>query len=348
MNVIFKESMEDDCRALKEEFFNKLLYGGILQPFVELVSKDERLEMCFRGNAKSNQTVSIYYKNHQMLKIYDTGKLEFNYNHVRYCPEEKEKEYRTKLKEFGFVINDKYNSKGEKDIEYVTRTMRGKEILTLNKIEVLVNDVLIPMFDDFFDVNMTYDYFKNAIKKSKGELAEKIDQQILFTKMKNSKNGFFFYDMEIAKKHENKVELQNDKFNNKADMMAVEFDSNGNPITLLFVEVKSKKSAFAGKSGLNEHINKMKMITEEEFKNRKKEAFKVINQYHQLGLRKVDCIENCCYDKMMQMEKGMLIVLSREAIGYWEKYEKSSPYKFEKCFNESNEFSLYRVIDEIK
>lgn len=347
MNVIFKEATEKDSRALKEVFFNKLVCGGTLQPFVEVVSNDERLEMCFRGNAAPNQAIIVYYKNHQMFKIYDTGKIAFNYNHARYCPEKKEKEYRSKLKELGFVIRDKYNDKGEKDIKEVTRIMRGNEPLTGEQILLLVNDVLIPMFDDFFDVNMTYDYFKKSNKQSKGELAEKIDQQALFTKMTNSKKGFFFYDMEIAKKHENIDALKKDEYNNKADMMAVEFDSKGNPATILFVEVKSKKSAFGGESGLNEHISKMREVTKEEFENRKKEAFKIINQYHRLGLRTVENIENCCYEKMMQMKKGILIVLSREAIEYWREYEKNSPYKFEKCLGEDNRFATYRVIDEI-
>lgn len=345
MNTIFKEATERDSRALKKTFFDKL-DRGVLRPFVDLVNEDDRLEMCFRGNENPNQAVIIYYKNHQMFKIFDTGKIAFNYNHARYCPEDREKEYRIKLSEKGFVINDKYNDKGEKNIGEVTRTMQGKTALTFGEIKTLVNDVLIPMFDSFFDVTMTYDYFKKSNKISKGELAEKEDQQELFTKMTKSNAGFFFYDMEIAKKHKDINDLKNDAFNNKADMMAIEFDSKGEPMTMLFVEVKTKKSAFKGESGLDEHIRKMKEITEGEIETRKMEAYKMVNQYHLLGLRKVGCVEDICYEKMMKVGKGMLIVLSREAVEYWKVYEKNSPYEFEACYNDVNGFAMYRVVEK--
>lgn len=344
MNEIFKGANEKDSRALKEAFFY-MLDSGVLRPFVDLVTEDNRLEMCFRGNENPNQAVIIYYKNHQLFKILDTGKIAFNYNHARYCPEDREKEYRTKLREKGFVIEDKYNDKGEKDIGEVTRTMKGKTALTLGEIKSLVNDILIPMFDTFFDVTMTYDYFKKGNKKTKGELAEKEDQQELFTKMTKSSAGFFFYDMEIAKKHESRDAIKNDEFNNKADMMAVEFDSKGEPRTIFFVEVKTKKTAFRGDSGLDEHIKKMKETTEEEIENKRKEAYKIINQYHLLGLRKVDCVENICYEKISKMKKGILIVLSREAIEYWKEYQKTSKYKFEKCCDSEGGFEVYRVVE---
>ena len=123
MSTIYKET-ETDSRALTKTFIDKL--NGELHPFVELIDNDDRLELCFRGNQSPNQAVIIYYKNHQMFKILDTGKISFNYNHVRYCLPEEEKKYRAKLLDLGFTIKDKYNDKGEMDIGEITRTKAGK------------------------------------------------------------------------------------------------------------------------------------------------------------------------------------------------------------------------------
>lgn len=364
MKGIYKETDEKDSRALKEKFFNRL--NGDLKPFIDVLKDDSRLELCFRGNQEPNQAVTIYYKNHQMFKIYDTGKISFNYNHARYCEPDVELEYRKKLIELKFNVGKKFEKIGIKpedfnkkgvvlDIKDVTRTLANNQTLEEQEIKDLINDVLIPMFDTFFNKNKKYDYFKHKEKKDKGELAEKEDQQKLYSIMKNSKAGYYFYDMEISKKHSSKTELDNDKSNNKADMMAVEFDDKGEPVNIVFVEVKTKKSAYYGKSGLDVHIEKTKQISKEYIETRKIEAYKIIHQYHKLGLRTVEDINKIDYNAMTKMGVQILVVLTREAKDYWneyerkykwsykKKYKKECSYTFEKCPSEKEEIVLYKV-----
>lgn len=47
-----------------------------------------------------------------MFKIYDTGKISFNYNHARYCKPEVELEYRNKLIALDFNVGDKFEKVG--------------------------------------------------------------------------------------------------------------------------------------------------------------------------------------------------------------------------------------------
>ena len=362
---IFKESDEEDSRALKSKFFDKLMDENELKPFVDVV-KDKKigkdLELCFRGNQEPNQAVTIYYKNHQMFKIYDTGKISFNYNHARYCKPEVELEYREKLIALGFNVGDKFEKIGigakegnpqdrEFAISEVTRTLQGKEILKKEEITKLIKEVLKPMFESFFNKDENYDYFKGKVKENKGELAEKEDQQELYTLMNKTVGGYYFYDMEISKKHSSKTELENDDANNKADMMAVEFDDKGRPINIVFVEVKTKKAAYYGKSGLDVHIEKTKQSSSEYIEARKIEAYKIIHQYHKLGLRTVEDINKIDYDTMTKMGVQLLVVLSREAKDYWseyereyiEKYDRECPYFFEKCTGKYGKYELYKV-----
>lgn len=365
MKTIFKENSEKDSRALKSKFLEKLMDEKDLKPFIDVVDDDNELELCFRGNQEPNQAVTIYYKNHQMFKIYDTGKISFNYNHARYCKPEVELGYREKLINLGFNVGDKFEKFGIEpkkenegkivlDIKDVTRTLKKKgtsakkETLGKDEIEDLVK-VLKPMFDDFFDKNMKYDYFKGKEKENKGELAEKEDQQKLYSVMKNSKASYYFYDMEISKKHINREAIKDDKANNKADMMAVEFDDEGEPVNIVFVEVKTKKSAFEGDSGLDKHIEKTKNVSKEYIEARKVEAYKIIRQYHKLGLRTVEDIDKIDYDAMTKMGVQILVVLTREAKDCWNEYEKKYknkkdyPYTFEMCSSKYEEFALYKV-----
>ena len=72
--------------------------------------------------------------------------------------------------------------------------------------EKIVDEILIPMYDTFLNKDMNYDYFKESSKDTKGELAEKEDQQELFSKTTWNQEEYFFYDMESEKKHDNRDE----------------------------------------------------------------------------------------------------------------------------------------------
>ena len=211
-------------------------------------------------------------------------------------------------------------------------------------MEKIVDEILIPMYDTFLNKDMNYDYFKESSKDTKGELAEKEDQQELFSKTTWNQEEYFFYDMESAKKHDNRDELSKDENNNRADMMAIRFNEEGTPVKLVFVEMKTKKGAYLGDSGLDEHIKKMIAVEGKEFDSKKIEAYKIINQYWGLGIKNNNNIEKCTYDFMMKLEKEILIVLTREAKNYWSTYEKNSLFRFEKCLETDEKFLMYRVI----
>lgn len=105
--------------------------------------------------------------------------------------------------------------------------------------------------------------------------------------MKKSKSSYYFYDMEISKKHSNRNAIKDDEANNK--------------------------------------------------------AYKIIHQYHKLGLRTVEDINKIDYDAMTKMGVQLLVVLSRGAKNYWSEYVKKCTYTFEKCLGENEEFVLYKV-----
>ena len=81
------------------------------------------------------------------------------------------------------------------------------------------------------------------------------------------------------------------KTKNKPDMFAIRFDKRKNsPVSICMVEVKSKIEALRYGSGLDDHLEGMEAYLSMEGKNellmnyRKREACKILNQYHELEL----------------------------------------------------------------
>ncbi len=81
-----------DCRALSDEFFNRL-QKGVLKPFVDLVKNSEsNLELVLRGNHYQDDKpltggeAIIYMNNHAMFKIHPRS-VAINPNYLRYDPE---------------------------------------------------------------------------------------------------------------------------------------------------------------------------------------------------------------------------------------------------------------------
>lgn len=345
-----KNSRKEDSRALLESELSAFLGDNPripLNPFVQLVKDYSELELCFRGNSESSPRVSIYSNNHVIFSVFTTGKIVISFNHARYC-KNWEKYFKTLTKEYGFngSIN-KTNKKGDIDIGEMTRSLKNNKPLTYPQVRSLYETVLRPMFDVYFKAegkSGIVDYFKHgALVKVAGK-TEKKRQQEIYSRFTSKSNGYFFYDLEFAQRHESIEALRDDKSNNKPDMQAIRFDSNGKPEKIVFVEVKCTDDAMKGSSGLAEHLKKM--TTYEKLEDRRKEACQIMNQYAKLGLRGLSDNDIYDYEDFARLELEILLVFTDKAIGLW---ENSSDFaddrKIAKKINyeEDPNICLYRI-----
>ena len=317
-----KKSRKDDSRALLESELSAFLGDNPrvpLNPFVQLVKDYSELELCFRGNSESSPRVSIYSNNHVIFSVYTTGKIVISFNHARYC-KNWEKFFETLTKEYGFNgSKNKTNDKGDIDIGEMTRSLKYNKPLTYPQVRALYEKVLRPMFEVYFGAegkSGIVDYFKHgALVKVAGK-TEKKRQQEIYSQFTSKANGYFFYDLEFAQRHENIEAQREDKSNNKPDMQAIRFDSNGKPEKIVFVEVKCTDDAMKGASGIAEHLKKMKVY--EKLEDRRKEACQIMNQYAKLGLRGLSDNDKYDYEDFARLELEILLVFTDEAIGLWE------------------------------
>jgi hypothetical protein len=145
------------------------------------------------------------------------------------------------------------------------------------------------------------------------------------------KSGYYFYDLEFQQKHKDKEELENDKNNNKPDMLAIKFNTLGKPEKLVIVEVKCMKAAWKGSAGLHVHINKMKAYFENKERKaiRAKEAYLILTQYAKLGLRNLNPSMTFEYDDFQSLKTETLIVLTDEAKKLWIKDKKIASLRAE-------------------
>lgn len=316
----------EDCRALQKSNLLKLMDEGKLHPYVELVKKHSELELCFRGNGDPER-INIYFNNHQVFKIEQSGAVYVSFDHARYC--DNWKEYLDVLKEYEFNIPVEILTSGGKDSIGELKRNSFRYALSTEEVEFLYTEVVKPMFERYFEVegcNNVIDYFKKKVGEKKyvvrpASLTEKKEQQKLYSAIRDKKSGYFFYDLEFAQKHENKKARDDDENKNKPDMQAIKFNEKGKPDKLVFVEVKCTKSAWdSGTSGLVDHIKRMREYENDgiNMSARRKEAYLIIKQYSILGLRGLnmeDCFE---YDDFENLSLEILIILTGDAKKRWE------------------------------
>lgn len=331
----------EDSRALLPENLELFKLGGKLHPFVQLVKKHEELELCFRGNGNPER-VSIYFNNHQVFKIERSGTIRVSFNHARYC--ENWEDYLELLGGYDFNIPaPEKRFKKNKDSIGELKRLSDNPPLTVEEVENLYTDIIYPIVKQYFDVGGvkgTVDYFKrkynddveDASKKLNDivtpyRLTEKIKQQELYSSIKEKKSGYFFYDLEFAQRHENRTAQGDDRANNKPDMQAIKFDENGKPEKIVFVEVKCTEVAWkAGRSGLADHIKRMKLYEKqkESMDARRIEAYQILTQYAELGLRGLDESINFQHSDFIDLPLEILIVLTGDAKSLWNKDESES------------------------
>lgn len=344
---VYEKTREDwDCRAIPQGFLEKFYENGNYYPFVELVKKDKELQLCFRGNDyKDNPAtggkVCIYRNNHAMFTL-TSKKLYFNPNYLRYC-NEWQQILEVLTNEYGFGNGKKIELVVKKEERYSCSFSVNQISVTitsdlLNKIEKLYQ-LLSGVFDEFFSNseetcvdrflewsninNKVYagtipseDYVNNKKRK-----LEKIRQQQLFSskELQIQKDGYYFYDMEFQQKHRNKKEQEEAKKrgeSNKPDMQAIRFGKDGKPEALVFVEVKCTKSAYDGDaSGLNKHIEAMRNYPEKNLNLRRREAYLLLHQYEQLGLRNFE--RQIEWEEYKQLPLEILLIFTDEAKVIW-------------------------------
>ena len=335
------EKVKRDNRAISDEFFERFKPEGDLHPFVKLVKEyEDELELCFRGNDGS---VSIYRNGHQAFKITKTGNIAVSFSIARYC--EDWENLLDKLAEFSFKVDiDNIKEKiRQGDTIYIGRA--GKP-LSFEALKKLYDDIIIPMFTQYFSVQEkaeAIDYFKLAARKENtgrnpAKKLEKKRQQEIYSRLKNTKSGYFLHDMEFQQPHSNRMEMKKDKNNNKPDMLGGYFNDFGVPERLVLVEVKcTKTSVNDKKSGLAKHISCIENYAgcEEHIRARRREAFEIIKQYAELELRGLSKEFAASYDEdfykthFENMPVESLIILTDEAVG---------------CFDNTNR--MYKLLED--
>jgi len=290
-------SEEKDHRFLGEEALKKFLPDGTHRAFVALVERHHKeLAFCFRGNSKDQGTAIIYYKNHIAFAISAKGDVAFDFDHARYSEDWRVK--KAALEQFGYTfaeyentfkrIERKYPSGAVRDSYSIGMAVMLSEqaaALTYDRLEQLYQNYIKDMIESYFTANQQgrCDYFRKTAtgeERSAKELTEKIAQQKLFLECK-SLNGYFIYDMEFKQRKGKILDC-----GNQPDMLAIRFDGNGKPERLVFVEVKSKKSALKGSSGVRSHVYGMERYPDWLLPVRGRDACKILNQYMDIGLLK--------------------------------------------------------------
>lgn len=292
-----------DHRALSPRSLAKFLEGkegkdekdedkrGSHWAFIELAMNKhpKELAFCLRGNSDSRAIV--YYNNHAAFCITSTGNVEFNFDHARYL--KNWRTYRDRLKEeyhYHFKNEEPVLAGGTYTIGTISMPAKQAQELTAKQLEKLYTGSIKPIIDSFFCAEVEEREKKDYFRSEDGEvpavnrkLTEKAMQQRLFLDpvFKQLKNGYFFYDLEFSQPHAKDLQCEN-----QPDMMGVYFDQDGKPERLVFVEVKSKKSALYGESGVKPHVWGMERYPDWLLPIRGRDACSILDQYRKIGLIK--------------------------------------------------------------
>lgn len=286
--------MKDEYRRLSDSSFKKFKVGGTCEAFTKLVlNHPNELVLCFRGN--SNNKAVVYYNNHIVFSISAEGSVSISFDHARYCEnwvkykEDLENKYQFSMGELRLHAKRSEGSAPTYTIGHAKRASQ-KTPLTEEDVNCLYEKMVKVMMDSYFSAKAhhAYDRFYSCKNPSaprryaSKNYGEKKSQQALFLAFKSLDDGYFFYDMEYAEPNGKEKNCKN-----QPDMLAIRFE-HGMPKALVFVEVKSSRSALDGKSGLGEHIKGMAeypLINDGlSLQTRREDARLILNQYYDLGL----------------------------------------------------------------
>ena len=246
------------------DFISAFCENGELYQLTRFVNDNSKdLNLLFRGNSSDKGTVVVYYNNHIFWKIDRLASgynLIISFDHARKHPDNESIKEKV-IDEFKFI---------ETNNGYYRRKILNNEKISYD------------FFRDFFLFwKPIMDYYYRKVKNEK----EKIRQQELFNKYKETKDGYFIYDLEYASQHENKKARENDKDNNKPDFLAIRFE-NSIPQAIVIGEVKTTSGACEDTSGVIDHLKKMIRMDSrtEEIIAMKKDAAQILSDYKKMGL----------------------------------------------------------------
>lgn len=330
--------------------------GGLLQGLRDLLDANEDLQLCYRGN--SGDEIVVYYNNHIMFKVkkyknkYKNKQflLTISFNHARY-----EKDWQEILddlqKNHHFEKGGKKKIADEGDGGYLSCGFNNSDDIKWEDLYGLLKRLM----DSFFAPanEKVIDYFKEGQPLvTKKKHLEKQWQQRIFFGNTNCDNGYFIYDMEFARPHEDKQAVKNDKNNNEPDMLAIKYE-NHKPVKLVFIEVKSTVKACTNpKSGACEHIRKTAGALDDFFKTRKDEyvetrkgdAEKIIEGYASIKLHGLNEKPELDFKKI-DMDIEILMVFTDEAVE-WARKNVVDMKKAAAPYPEKLAFATVDAVDE--
>lgn len=261
------------------------------------------------------------------------NRVNINLDHARYL-ENYEKKCQEHFENFeksqdpSFNSNKKKISINEKTAKLGTLTYKTKSSYSKDFVEKTYHWIVEEMMDSYFNSNMDTDYFRKTLdmpqpdrnRYPKKLYVEKRWQQSLFKKFQNvndpslfkmfqnvndpslfkmfqndNKQSLFIYDLEFSQRFPDR-NIRN-KFKdliNEPDMLGVLYNENGTIVSLVLIEVKSTETACTGSSGIETHLKKMRIYSDEVFdeelsfpifiQNRKKDMPEILKRYKELNI----------------------------------------------------------------
>ncbi len=334
-NGLLSNEFNEDNGQLFNEFNEN---DGMFYQFKRMVEAYlGELVVAFRGNSNK---ITVYYNNHVVWDLAIAGEdcytASFNYNHARYycgkggedtgedcleplrnllyVDEKKREKWFYREKEEEFKKTDKQAAIGI--LKWEREKGHPFEYDLIEKSYFIIKDIL----DSYFNIRCSIDRFRRKAeiappKRAKQSYIEKRWQQALFNYFKYTEGeeitDLFAYDLEFSQPFPNK-KIREKIGVNEPDILAVRFE-NGVPKHLVFVEVKSTKSACEDKSsGVRGHIIGMKRYTDEECFLRKRvdDVWRILEQYQLTGLyRQLEGINFNELKKSIRLEESVERVL---------------------------------------
>lgn len=276
-------------RHLNERFLQAFKTGP-LAGLLDILKLDRTLTLCLRGGL-SAEYVNVYFKGHSLLKISqqgDTYKATFDFNHARYTRDWDRRLER--LQALGYALNngaplklprlEKNEGQDRLRVVHPRNEISCDASVGSGKRDFWNDSILIlkGLVDDFFSPKLTEDVFKTGAQlpqspRAKQPLIEKQHQQRIMTENSSLDSGYFVFDMEYDQARSNIEEAKSGRF----DMLALRKMEEG-LYNLVFIELKSTKSACTGKCGIQKHYADLS---------------KYIQDPNFLAVRKADAIEIC-------------------------------------------------------
>lgn len=335
------------------ELFRGLLKDGCFKEFLTYTRKKPELEICLRGNSSPAQ-ITIYYHNHMVWKLEypkkkgknapNVPKVTISMNHARYCADweqildELETDYGFKIKKSSWRIPQKrkdsntYNICGNGYLSCEDREFDDRFVSGTYKL-------IRKMMDKFFENSEKIDYFKSvaediaeedAEKKLRPQYVEKIAQQEIYRYFKNGRkindsDYMCIYDLEFSQK--------GGSGSNQPDSIGIIYDES-QVKKIVFIEVKSTKSALTGTSGLEEHCRGMDSYINSNpaIRNRIIESGEYIKKLKEIGVCQYVGLDDALIadiPNVIKIPEGFekLIIFTDEAAGILKEEGKETEYK---------------------